>query len=305
MSFELTILGSGSAVPVIKRNPTAHVLNVRERFFLIDCGEGTQMQMQRFGVKGGKINHIFISHLHGDHCLGLMGLLSTMHLLGRQKELHIYSPPGLKQMIDLQLKTSGSTLSYKIFFNEMETGQPGIAFDADFVEVSTFPLKHRIACNGYLFREKALPRNMIKEKIVEYQLSIEQIQKAKSGEDIFMEDGKKISNEEITRPPPKPRSYAFCSDTIYDEQLVEYINGVDLLYHETTFLEDRAEQARLRFHSTAKEAATIARKANVKQLVIGHFSSRYDELSGFLEEAQTIFENTILAEDGLKIKIDN
>lgn len=313
MGFILTILGSSSALPTATTNPTAHLLNVNERFFLIDCGEGTQMQLRRNRVKIQRINHIFISHLHGDHYFGLIGLITTMQLLGRENPLHVFSPPGLKPIIEIQLNSpvqvsTGENFttpeeregSFSLIFHELDARQHKIIFEDDKITVSSIPLKHRIPCCGFLFKEKTKLRNIVKEVLAKHELSFEQIQKLKLGEDLIKEDGTIIKNEELTIAPAPSLSYAFCSDTQYNESIIPVVEGVDLLYHEATFLHELEKQAKKTAHSTALQAATIAKKANVKQLIIGHFSARYKNPDLLLKEAKSVFENTLPAEEGKK-----
>ncbi len=301
--FELTILGCSSATPTSSRNPTAQVLNVHDRFFLIDCGEATQIQIRRYKVKIQRIDHIFISHLHGDHYLGLPGLLGTMHLLGRDKDLHLYSPPGLKEIIDINHLHSKTFLRYKLIFHIIEENTAKLIYEDDKLSVESIPMNHRIPCYGYLFREKPLPRNIIIEKINEYAIPVQAIPRIKSGQDYVSEDGSLILNSELTTNPPAPRSYAYCSDTIYDESFLEQIKNVNLLYHEATFEEGLLSRAKETFHCTAKEAATIAYKSNAQRLIIGHYSARYHELDILLNEAKQTFPNTVLAIEGENYRV--
>lgn len=307
MPFSLTVLGSSSALPTATSHPTAHFLNIHEQYFLIDCGEGTQMQLRRNRIKIQRINQIFISHLHGDHYFGLIGLITTMQLLGREKTLNIYSPPGLKPIIDIQLRgpypsenSSETGTDFPLIFHELDTNQNRVIYEDEKVSVATIPLKHRIPCCGYLFREKPKMKNIRKEMILKYQISIEQIQKIKLCEDFAINDGTIIPNEELTMPPAPSYSYAFCSDTQYNEKIIPIIHGTDLLYHEATFLHTLEQQAKKTAHSTALQAATIAQKANVKKLIIGHFSARYKNHDLLLKEARSVFENTVTAEEGKK-----
>ncbi len=304
MKFELTILGASSATPTSNRNPTAQVLNVLERFFLIDCGEGTQMQLRKFKIKFQRINHIFISHLHGDHYFGLMGLLSSMHLLGRQTELHLYAPAPLKDIIDMQLKFSETYLNYPLIFHPLNFDSKNLLFEDDLVKVSSFPLYHRIATCGFLFEEKPKAKSIIKEKIKEYQISVADIHKIREGHDLITKEGKIIPNRELIQPEPRLRKYAYCSDTRYNENLLDYVSDVDLLYHEATFLHELIDRAEATFHTTAKEAGIFATKANAKQLIIGHFSARYPDLSLLLNEATAQFTNTHLAQEGQTFLIE-
>ncbi len=297
-NFELTVLGCSSATPTSKRNPTAQLLNVAERFFLIDCGEATQIQLRRFKLKFQRINHIFISHLHGDHYLGLMGLVSSMHLLGRTDELHIYCPGELQEIVDIQLKHSQSFLKFPIIYHPHSYTDNELIFEDQKVEVRTIVLNHRIPCCGFLFREKQVQGNVSKEVIEKYKLKVDQIVAAKAGKDIMLPDGTVIPNSELITKLIPPRTYAYCSDTCYDERLIDLIKGANLLYHEATFLHEMQDRAKETFHTTALQAGLIAKKANVKQLMIGHYSARYKDITPLLDEAKTQFENTIAAIEG-------
>lgn len=297
-SFELLILGSSAATPTSSRNPTSQLLNIAERFFLIDCGEGTQMQLRKYKARFSSINHIFISHLHGDHFLGLPGFLASLHLLGRQKELTVYGPKELEEIIEVIHKHSETQLNYKLNFVHTNSKQKQLIFEDEKVEVYSIPLKHRIATTGFLFQEKALPRNIDKFKLQKHNVSFAEIHKLKKGLDAVDNNGNIIKNEQLTIPGPDTRSYAFCSDTKFFEELSNQIKDVDLLYHESTFLEEKKDRAAQTFHSTAAQAATLAKLANAKKLLIGHFSARYDNLDLFLEEASPIFSNTHLAKEG-------
>jgi len=266
---------------------------------MIDCGEGTQMQMRKYRIGFGKIEHIFISHLHGDHFFGLIGLVSTFAMLGRQKPLHIYAPQGLKEMVDIQLHHTQAHLEYDLVFHELSNREPGTVYEDDKVTVSTLPLAHRIYTNGFLFVEKPGLRKLNIDAVHRYrEIETCDYYKIKKGHDYRMKDGRVIPNSELTLPPPKPASYAYCSDTAYHEALIPLIRGVDVMYHETTFQTDREELAARTGHSTAAQAATIARKAEVGKLIIGHFSSRYKDISGFVTEAQSIFPATVPAQEG-------
>ena len=298
MTFSLTILGSSSALPTSTRFPSAHVLNVHERFFLIDCGEGTQMQMRKFKFKFGKVNHIFISHLHGDHTLGLFGLISTLVLLDRKSKLTIYGPPLLEKIIDDHLDAFEINLPFTLEFIHLDCSSSCKIYEDDRLTVETIPLKHRIPTCGFLFREKPRLRNIRKEMIVEYNIPIREIQKIKEGADFTLETGEVISNDKLTILPDPPRTFAYCTDTLYTESIIPKIRGVNLLYHEATFMHDMADQAHDNFHSTGYQAAMLAKKAEVGKLVLGHFSSRYKDLNPLLQEAKQVFENTFLAEDG-------
>ncbi|MBX9851125.1 MAG: ribonuclease Z [Cytophagaceae bacterium] len=304
MPFELKILGSNSATPVFNRHQSSQLLQIENEYFLIDCGEATQHQLIRFKIKFNKINHIFISHLHGDHVLGLPGLISTMHLNGRQRELHLYGPPGLNEILTLQLKYSETILSYDIHFHELDAKESKTILDLDNLTVQTIPLNHRIDCCGFLFKEKPKKRRINKETLPP-ETSLLNIIKLKNGEDVYEGEKLVLKNEEMTFPPRKSRSFAYCSDTRYTETILPMIKDIDLLYHESTFLDDMKERAIETFHTTALEAATLAKKANVKRLIIGHFSSRYKELEPLLEEAKTVFTNSSLAIEGNNFSVSD
>jgi ribonuclease Z len=302
-TFELLILGSSAATPTSERNPSSQLLNIAERYFLIDCGESTQIQLRKFKAKFQSIDHIFISHMHGDHFFGLPGLLSSMHLLGRRQKLRIYCPKELKDIIDLINKVSDTHLSYSIEWIFTSGEGMNLLFEDSKVQVYSFPLRHRILCTGFLFKEKPLPKNIDKEKLEEYKVSVADILRLKAGKDVHDENGNLVKNSELTIEPPSPRSYAYCSDTIFNEEIVEYIKNVDLLYHESTFLEDNVERAKKTFHSTARQAAEIARLADAGKLLLGHFSVRYGELEQFVNEAMEVFNNCDICQDGKKISI--
>jgi ribonuclease Z len=296
--MKLTILGCYAATPRTITNPTSQVLEIRDRMFLIDCGEGTQVQLRKNKIKFSKINHIFISHLHGDHVYGLVGLVSTYMLLNRVNDLHIYGPKGIKEIITLQLKLSNSWTNYNLYFHELESDVSETVFEDDKVIVKTIPLKHRIYTNGYLFLEKFSERKLNIDAVQEYEIDQVYYKKIKYGGDITLEDGRVIPNAELTFDPDTPKSYAFCSDTVYNEDILPLIENVDVLYHESTFLESEVLLAEKTMHSTAKEAARIALKANAKNLVLGHYSTRYESIQKFKEEAETIFPNVFLGDDG-------
>lgn len=302
-TFELLILGSSSASPTSERNPTAQLLNIAERYFMIDCGEAAQIQLRRFKAKFQAIDHIFISHLHGDHFFGLPGLLGSMHLLGRKQDLTIYGPKDLQRVIDTIHEASETKLNYQINWVVTSNSGLNLVFEDSKVEVFSFPLKHRIYCTGFLFREKPLPRKIDMYKLEKFNISTADILVLKNGQDVTNMDGELIKNADVTLDPLPPRSYAYCSDTIFDPSIVNFIKDTDLLYHESTFLNDHTERAKKTFHTTAAQAAQIAKEAKVKQLLLGHFSARYTNLQGFLAEAKPIFENCMLATDGKKVKI--
>lgn len=303
-AFEITILGCSSATPTSTRNSTSQLLNISEKYFLIDCGEGTQMQLRKFKVKFSKINHIFISHLHGDHFFGLVGLLSSFHLLGRTNEMHVYGAAGLKDIIELQFKFSDTALKYPLVFHPTNPIEHEVLYEDNKIIIESFPLYHRIPCTGFVFREKKALLGVIKKKIEEYKIPIADIPKIKVGEDFITAEGVKVKNEELTHRPPDPRSYAFCSDTAYNEKIIPHIQGVNMLYHEATFMDNLRQRAKQTFHSTTVQAATIAQKAEVGQLILGHYSARYKDVEPLRTEAKTVFENTELAEDGKVIRID-
>ena len=296
--MKLTILGCYSATPRVDTHPTSQVLEINNHLFLIDCGEGTQVELRRNKIKFARIKHIFISHLHGDHVFGLPGLISTFRLLTRESDLHIYGPKGLKEIITLQMKLSDSWTNYRLIFHELTSKASKLIFEDDKVEVHTIPLDHRIYTNGFLFKEKEGDRHLNISAAIEANIETAYYQKLKQGFDVINKDGVLIDNKKVTTAPNPPKSYAFCSDTAYNESIVPIIQGVDVLYHESTFLEQHAHLAPTTKHSTAKEAALIAKKAGVKNLILGHFSTRYSDLVDFKMEAKTIFESVKLAGDG-------
>ncbi|MFC0321675.1 MULTISPECIES: ribonuclease Z [Olivibacter] len=303
MRFEVTILGSNSATPLFGRHHTAQILNCNEIVSLIDCGEGTQLQLQRYGIKANRIKYIFISHLHGDHYLGLVGLISSMHLNGRKEDLHVFGPEGLKEIIDLQLHYSETSLRYKLV---VQTTSPHTAetilSDANF-DVMTFPLSHRINCTGFLFREKQRLPRINKDAIAALNIPTPYYPLLKRGIDYTDNEGKVHRAADLTTPAPVPRSYAFCSDTVNIKSYWPYIEKVDLLYHEATFLHDMLERAVETFHTTALQAAEIAKAVGARKLVIGHFSARYKDLQPLLDESRTVFSNTELAIEGETFEI--
>ena len=301
MSYKLTILGCSSAIPTVDKNPTAQLLNANERFFLIDCAEGTQVRLRRYKIKFQKISRIFISHLHGDHYFGLIGLISSMHLLGREKELHIYAHPELKKIIDIQLDAASTELCYPLFFHPITPDTDEVLFEDKKIKISTFPLNHGIDCNGFLFEEKLSPRKLLSEKVQEYNIPIDKLKEIKQGSDFITTDGIKIDNTEITKDNRIPDSYAFCSDTKYHEEIVDKIKNITLLYHETTFMQDRSVRANETNHSTTIDAANIANLSSVKNLLIGHFSQRYQDKGLLLNEVRSIFDKSIVASEGLTI----
>lgn len=296
--MKLTILGCYSATPRISAHTTSQVLESRGHTFLIDCGEGTQMELRKHKVKFNQIKHIFISHLHGDHCFGLIGLISTFRLLNREAELHIYGPKGIKDLIMLQLKLSKSWIDFKLVFHELTSLDSELIFEDDKIAIKTIPLDHRVYTNGFLFKEKAFDRKLLIDKAEEKHIDVAYYRKLKQGADVLNTKGELISNSDVTIEGVPSKSYAFCSDTAYREDIVPIINNADVLYHESTFLEAHASLCAKTKHSTAKQAAEIAKKANVGTLILGHYSSRYNTLDDFKTEAQTVFNRVELAEDG-------
>jgi ribonuclease Z len=303
MRFEVTILGSNSATPLYGRHHTAQVLNCNDVLSLIDCGEGTQLQLQRYNFKANRIKYIFISHLHGDHYLGLVGLISSMHLNGRKEDLYIFGPPGLKEIIDLQLHYSETQLRYKLVFQPTRADEVTQLFADSNFEVTSFPISHRIPCTGYIFKEKQRLPRINKELIEGLDIPIAYYPLIKKGMDYTDPSGNLYKASELTIPAAIPKSYAFCSDTIYTESYWPYIRNVTLLYHEATFLHDMADRAAETFHTTALQAAEIAKAVNAKRLLIGHFSARYKDLQPLLDESKTLFPNTELAIEGQTFEI--
>ena len=296
--MKLNILGCYSATPRTFTNPTSQVLEINNHLFLIDCGEGTQVQLRKHKIKFNRIKHIFISHLHGDHFFGLVGLISTMRLLTREADLHIHAPKGLKEVITLQMKLSNSWTNFNLIFHELNSLDSELIFEDKKVEVYTIPLDHRVYTNGFLFKEKEGERKLDMNAVLNANIDVAYYRKLKQGFDVENQAGKLIKNETVTLAPEKSKSYAFCSDTAYKQAIVNIIKDVDVLYHESTFLEQHAHLAPKTKHSTAKEAARIAKQANVGTLILGHYSTRYDDLNVFKTEAQEVFENIELADDG-------
>ena len=301
--FELHILGCGSALPTTLHFATSQVVNLRDKLFMIDCGEGAQMQLRKSRLKFSRLNHIFISHLHGDHCFGLMGLISTFGLLGRTAELHIHSPKGLEELLTPMLNFFCHTLAYKVIFHEFDTRQTSVVYEDRSMTVTTIPLQHRIPCCGFLFAEKARPNHIIRDMVDFYKVPVYELNRIKNGSDYVTPEGEVIANTRLTRPSDPPRKYAYCSDTIFRPEIVEQLSGVDLLFHEATFAESELARAKETYHTTAAQAARIALEAGVRQLVIGHFSARYEDESILLKEASAVFPNTILAKENLCISL--
>lgn len=299
--LSVTILGNNSAVPAFDRHPTSQVITLDGLNFLVDCGEGTQIQMMKYKIRRAKISHIFISHLHGDHYFGLVGLINTFGLLNHQQDLHVYGPSPLQEIIELQLKVASTTLPFQLYFHTINKN--GILIDDPKFEVSCFRTNHRIECYGFSFTEKKKPRKIDVEKVKAAGIPASFYKRLEEGLDYTTKENKLIKNEEVTTETPKGKTYIFCADTKYDESLVPFLRNADMIYHETTYLDNLKEKAEERFHATSKQAATIAKKAKVKKLLIGHFSSKYSELHEFEKEAREIFENTEIACEGVSYKV--
>ena len=301
--FEIDILGCGSATPTTRHNPSSQIINVRDKLFMIDCGEGTQLQLRRSKLRFGRLNRIFISHLHGDHCFGLIGLISTLGLLGRTGDLVIHSVQGLEEILRPEIDFFCKDHPFQIKIETFDPKRSETIYDDRSVTVKTIPLKHRVPCAGFLFQEKQKEAHLISDLIKFYNIPIKELAKIKQGADFITEEGNVIPNARLTTPAEPARSYAYCSDTAYDERIIPIIEGVDLLYHEATFANSDTPRAKQTGHSTAQQAAEIAKRANVKKLMLGHFSARYPDNEILLDEAKGIFENTILANEGLRKKL--
>lgn len=301
--FELHILGCGSALPTTRHFASSQVVNVRDKLYMIDCGEGAQLQFRKSRLKFSRLNHIFISHLHGDHCFGLWGLISTLNLLGRTAELHIYSPKGLEALMAPTLDFFCRQMTYKVLFHEFDTKTSGMIYEDRSLTVTTIPLRHRMPCCGFLFREKRRPNHIIREMIDFYEVPVYELNRIKNGADYVTPEGETIPNSVLTRPADLPRSYAYCSDTIYMPEIAGLIEGVDLLFHEATFAHENLVRARETFHTTALQAGELAKAAGVKKLLIGHFSARYEDETVLLEEASSVFPETVLAKETLCVEI--
>ena len=303
MEFELNILGCGSAKPTTRHQPTSQLLNVRGKYFMIDCGEGVQTQMQKMGLSMLSIGHIFISHNHGDHIFGLPGLIGTMDLLGRTAELHIHGPQQVGELLDFLQRTYYAEIGYKVLFHPVDTQQHALVYEDRSITVHSIPLRHRLPTAGYLFREKPGLRHIRRDMIDAYQIPVSQINNIKAGASWTTEDGTLIPHERLTTPATPPRSFAYCSDTVYLPELKDIIRGVNLLYHEATYLHERALRAEQTLHTTAVQAATLAKDAEVGKLCIGHFSAAIKDEDALLREARSIFPRTILANEGLVVGI--
>ncbi len=297
--FKVTILGNGSAVPTIWHHPSSQVVQYMGKQYLIDCGEGTQMQMIKYKIKNKNLDHIFISHLHGDHFYGLIGMINSFHLLRRNRPLHIYASKELKSLIDFQLRVTNTTLVYPLVFHYLEENNEQILFEDKFITIKAFPLKHSIAVWGFMFSEKASRRRVKKSFIKKYKPATEDILSIIDGGDYTTKDGKLLGHHDITLSPLKTRSFAYCSDTAYLDSTAEYVKGANLLYHESTFDNSNQALAKQTLHSTAEDAAKVGKKAGVKKLLIGHYSARYKDLDGLLEEAKAIFPESYLSEEGM------
>lgn len=301
--FEVNILGCGSALPTTRHFSSSQVVNIREKLFMVDCGEGAQLQLRRSKLKFTRLNHIFISHLHGDHCFGLMGLISTFGLLGRTASLHIYAHKELERLLAPQLEFFCKGMTYEVVFHPIDPAKAEVIYDDRSVSVSTIPLKHRIPTCGFLFQEKPTPNHIIRDMVDFYRIPVFELNRIKNGEDYITPEGVVVPNHRLTTPSAAPRSYAYCSDTICQTSIIPQIKGVDLLFHEGTFAQCDAARAKETFHTTAMQAAQIAVEAEAKQLVIGHFSARYEDEGILLKEAQALFPNTLLAKENLRITL--
>jgi ribonuclease Z len=303
MQFQLTLLGTSSAIPTPRRFTAAQVLEVQGNVYLIDCGEGTQIRMQEHGVRKSKINQVFISHLHGDHINGLIGFITSFGLSGRTEAMDIFSPPGLEKYFNAYNALTNNVLPFEVRFHEIDTEKHQLIFEDALLEVYSIPLFHRVPTSGFLFKEKQRPRSIQGEKIGAYNIPYQDIPAIKQGQDWITPEGERIPNKALTKAPPPPRSYAYCSDTSYTKSIVPIVQDVDLLYHEATYCEDGATLAKERGHATAKEAAMIAKLAGAKQLILGHYSSRYKSTAQFEQEAKAIFPNTAAGEDGMQFEV--
>lgn len=303
MAFDLTVLGTGSALPAMGRNPSAQLLVHHNHHFLIDCGEGTQMQLRRFHLKASRINHILISHLHGDHYLGLPGFLASLHLQNRTHELHLYAHEPLKEILDVQFRHSDTHLRFPLVFHFLPHGQAASIYEDEHLIIDAFPLNHRIACHGFVFREKQKLLPLRKEALHLHKVSPEFYPKLKRGEDYVLPDGTSLPNALFTLARPDSFSYAYCSDTLYDPTITPHISKVSLLYHESTFLTEMETRARETYHSTAAQAAIMARESGAEKLLLGHFSARYRDLQPFADEAAELFGQVMLAEEGQTYRI--
>lgn len=303
MTIKVTILGNNSALPAFDRHPTAQVIDIREQQFLLDCGEGTQIQMQRYNIRRRRIHYIFISHLHGDHYFGLIGLLTSMGLMGRTAALYLYGPPQLKDIVDLHLSVANTVLPYEIVFTPLEAGEARLLVDTPHYAVHSFPVEHRIPCHGFSFTAKSGGRKLLPEKCKEYEVPAAFYPHLKQGEDYTRRDGFLVKNEWVTEAGPADKRYVYCADTLYTHSFLSHIKGADAVYHESTYLDDQRERAGERFHSTAAQAAELAKAAQAKRLFLGHFSSKYQDLTAFYDEASTIFPDVEVTMEGTTYEI--
>jgi ribonuclease Z len=303
--FTVTVLGSSAAIPTAKRNLSAQLLSYGEQLVLIDCGEGTQMMLRKLKVKTNKIGHVLISHLHGDHFYGLIGLISTWHLMGRKTALNVYGPEALQEIIEIQLKASMTQLAYPLNFYHTQCEFPAVIADTGKLTITSFPLVHRVPTTGFLISEKPLPRNIRRAEAERYGVPFGFMERLRQGEDFIDDEGNVIANDLLTIPPPQIRSFAYCSDTVFHEPIAAWIKGCSMLYHEATFLNDKEDAAKQKMHSTAAQAAKIALLAGAGTLLLGHFSARYEDPTAFKTEAEKIFENVMIVEDGSIYEIGN
>lgn len=303
MKFELNILGCGSATPTVRHNPSCQIINFREKLFMIDCGEGSQVMMKRMGLKFSRLSHIFISHLHGDHCFGLPGLLATMSLHEKGGNVTVHLPEGGKAVLEPMIRYFCNNTSYDLRFEEHNTTERGIIYQDNSLTIEKFPLYHRVPCAGFIFREAESLLNLRSDMLKYHEVPISKMHSIKSGEDFIKPDGTIIPNAMLTQPRKKALSYAYCSDTIYDKRVIKELSGVDVLYHEATYADDQADKARTRGHSTARQAGLAASKAGANQLIIGHYSKRYKDLSPLIEEATQEFPHVIAANEGLTLDL--
>lgn len=300
--MKLTILGSGSALPTEHRFNSSHILSIGEKSFMIDCGEGAQIKLRQYKIRTAKLHHIFISHLHGDHCFGLIGLISTLAMLNRKENLYIFAHADLEKILQPQIDYFCQDIPFKVVFNPINPRKQAIIFEDKSIKVTTIPLKHGIQCCGFLFEEKEKEKHLIKDKIEFYKIPVSKLHLIKKGADYITENGEIIANTQLTVEPEPPQKFAYCSDTLPLEKNISLIEGVDVLFHEATFAEEEKLRAKETFHSTAKQAAQIAQKAHVKNLIIGHYSARYGNIDHLIKEATSVFEKTIAAEDGKVIE---
>ena len=301
--FRVHILGCGSALPTLKHNPSSQIVEIRGKCFLIDCGEGTQTQLRRSKIKFTRISAVFISHVHGDHCFGLIGMVSTFGMLGRTAPLHIYAPAGFSNIMKMQIDFFCKDLEYEVVFHDVDTNANNIIYEDRSLTVETVPLSHRVPCCGFIFREKQTLPHILRDMTDYYKVPVSQFNNIKNGADWVDEEGNVIPYTRLTTPSEPARSYAYCSDTKYLPMLHEWLKDVCVLYHESTYSKEDEDMAKMYFHSTAAQAAQVASDANVGKLVLGHYSARYEDENRLLEEAKNIFPNTVLSDEGLIIDV--